>query len=100
MPRMARRRSRGRQARLEGRRNARRRGWFHCLCQAHSSSAQVACRSDLPITSMLVRDVAAGDFVTAADVAPAENLQAVRVRREMEAQAQDSVADTALAATN
>jgi predicted homoserine dehydrogenase-like protein len=50
----------------------------------------------------LVRDVAAGDFVTAADVALAENLQAVRVRREMEAQAQDSaeVADTALAATN
>jgi predicted homoserine dehydrogenase-like protein len=50
----------------------------------------------------LVRDVAAGDFVTAADVALAEKLQAVRVRREMEAQAQDSteVADTALAATN
>jgi predicted homoserine dehydrogenase-like protein len=50
----------------------------------------------------LVRDVAAGDFVTAADVALAENLQAVRVRREMEAQAQDSteVADTTLAATN
>jgi predicted homoserine dehydrogenase-like protein len=49
-----------------------------------------------------VRDVAAGDFVTAADVALAEKLQAVRVRREMEAQAQDSaeVADTALAATN
>jgi predicted homoserine dehydrogenase-like protein len=45
----------------------------------------------------LVRDVAAGDFVTAADVALAEKLQAVRVRREMEAQAQDSaeVADTA-----
>ena len=42
--------------------------------------------------------VAAGDFVTAADVALAENLQAVRVRREMEALAQDSaeVADTAV----
>ena len=50
----------------------------------------------------LVRDIAAGDFVTAADVALAEKLQAVRVRREMEAQAQDSteVADTTLAATN
>ena len=50
----------------------------------------------------LVRNVAAGDFVTAADVALTEKLQAVRVRREMEAQAQDSaeVADTALAATN
>ena len=46
----------------------------------------------------LVRGVAAGDFVTAADVALAENLQAVRVRREMEALAQDSVeiADTAV----
>jgi predicted homoserine dehydrogenase-like protein len=50
----------------------------------------------------LVRDVAAGDFVTVADVALAENLQAVRVRREMEAQIEDSaeVADTAFAATN
>jgi predicted homoserine dehydrogenase-like protein len=50
----------------------------------------------------LVRDVPADDFVTAADVALDEKLQAVRVRREMEAQAQDSaaVADTALAATN
>jgi predicted homoserine dehydrogenase-like protein len=49
-----------------------------------------------------VRDVPADDFVTAADVALDETLQAVRVRREMEAQAQDSaaVADTALAATN
>jgi hypothetical protein len=49
-----------------------------------------------------VRDVAAGDFVTTVDVALADKLQAVRVRREMEAQAQDSteVADTALAATN
>jgi hypothetical protein len=49
-----------------------------------------------------VRDVAAGDFVTAADVALSENLQAVRVRREMEAQAQDTahVVDTVLAATN
>jgi predicted homoserine dehydrogenase-like protein len=46
----------------------------------------------------LMRGVAAGDFVTAADVALAENLQAVRVRREMEALAQDSaeVADTAV----
>ena len=50
----------------------------------------------------LVRDVGAGEFVTAADVALAEQLQAVCVRREMEAQAQDTaeVADTALAATN
>ena len=49
-----------------------------------------------------MRDVAAGDFVTVADVALAENLQAVRVRREMEAQIEDSaeVADTAFAATN
>src|SRR5271163_1587491 len=39
----------------------------------------------------LVCDVAAGDFVTAADVALVQNLQAVRVRREMEASAQDSV---------
>ena len=37
----------------------------------------------------LVRDVAAGDFVTASDVALHERLQAVRVRREMEAMAQD-----------
>jgi predicted homoserine dehydrogenase-like protein len=45
----------------------------------------------------LVRDVAAGDFVTAADVVLAKRLQAIRVRREMEAQAQDpaEVADTA-----
>jgi predicted homoserine dehydrogenase-like protein len=50
----------------------------------------------------LVRDVAAGDFVTAADVALSENLQAVGVRREMEAQAQGSaeVPDMALAVTN
>jgi predicted homoserine dehydrogenase-like protein len=50
----------------------------------------------------LVRDVAAGDFITTAHVALADKLQAVRVRREMEAQAQDSAAvpDTALAATN
>jgi predicted homoserine dehydrogenase-like protein len=50
----------------------------------------------------LVRDVAAGDFVTAADVALSEKLQAVCVRREMEAQAQDSaeVADMALAGTD
>jgi predicted homoserine dehydrogenase-like protein len=50
----------------------------------------------------LLRDVAAGDFVTAADVALNEKLQAVRVRREMEAQAQDSaeVADAASVATN
>jgi predicted homoserine dehydrogenase-like protein len=50
----------------------------------------------------LVRDVAAGDFVTTADVALADKLQAVRVRREMEAQGQDSteVAETALAATS
>ena len=46
----------------------------------------------------LVRGVAAGDFVTAADVVLAEELQAVRVRREMEALAQDSaeVADVAV----
>jgi len=44
---------------------------------------------------------AAGDFVTVADVALAENLQAMRVRREMEALAQDSaeVADAAVGAT-
>ena len=35
----------------------------------------------------LVRDVAAGEFVTAADVALDGNLQAVRVRREMENEA-------------
>jgi predicted homoserine dehydrogenase-like protein len=46
----------------------------------------------------LVRDVAAGDFVTAPDVALGEKLRAVRVRREMEALAQDSaeVADSAV----
>jgi predicted homoserine dehydrogenase-like protein len=38
----------------------------------------------------LVRDVAAGDFVTADDVALEEHSQPVRVRREMEALAQDS----------
>jgi predicted homoserine dehydrogenase-like protein len=36
----------------------------------------------------LVRNVAAGDFVTAADVALDDNSQAVRIRREMEKQAQ------------
>jgi predicted homoserine dehydrogenase-like protein len=46
----------------------------------------------------LLRDVAAGDFVTAADVTLAEKLQAVRVRREMEALAQYSaeIADAAV----
>ena len=42
----------------------------------------------------LVRDVAAGDFVATGDVELADKLQAVRVRREMEAQAQDSPPDT------
>ena len=35
----------------------------------------------------LVRDVAAGEFITGADVALDGNLQAVRIRREMEMQA-------------
>jgi predicted homoserine dehydrogenase-like protein len=62
--------------------------------------------SDLPIGLAnhvkLVRDVAAGDFMSAADVALAENLQAARMRCDMEAQGQDSteVAGTASAATN
>jgi predicted homoserine dehydrogenase-like protein len=34
-----------------------------------------------------VRNVAAGEFVTAADVALDDNSQAVRIRREMERQA-------------
>src|SRR5262249_14519942 len=38
----------------------------------------------------LVRDVAAGDFVATEDVELSDNVQAVRARREMEAQAQDS----------
>jgi predicted homoserine dehydrogenase-like protein len=36
----------------------------------------------------IMRDVAAGEFVTAADVALDGDMQAVRIRREMEAQAQ------------
>jgi predicted homoserine dehydrogenase-like protein len=39
----------------------------------------------------LVRDVAAGDFVKAADVALDENAQAVRIRRAMEQEARRSV---------
>ena len=44
----------------------------------------------------LVRDVAAGQFVAAADVVLDENSQAVRIRREMERQAQQT--NTAVAA--
>jgi predicted homoserine dehydrogenase-like protein len=40
----------------------------------------------------LVRDVAAGEFVTAADVALDESSQAVRVRRAMEQDARQAVA--------
>ena len=43
----------------------------------------------------LVRDVAAGEFVTAADVALDENSQAVLIRREMEKQAQQTKAAVA-----
>src|SRR5579862_9856916 len=43
----------------------------------------------------LVRDVAAGAFVTAADVALDESSQAVRIRREMEKQAQQTNAAVA-----
>ena len=68
------------EARLEGRRNARRRGRLHRLCQARFA-ARSRKRRGLPIglanQVKLVRDVAAGDFVTVADVALAENLQAV-----------------------
>ena len=62
------------------------------------SVSSVACQSDLPNHVKLMRGVAAGDFVTTADVALTEKLQAVRVRREMEALAQDSadIADTAV----
>jgi predicted homoserine dehydrogenase-like protein len=35
----------------------------------------------------LLRDIAAGEFVTGADVALDDKLQAVRIRREMETQA-------------
>jgi predicted homoserine dehydrogenase-like protein len=48
----------------------------------------------VPLTAhrvKLVRDVAAGDFVTAADVALDENAQAVRIRREMESRARDAI---------
>jgi predicted homoserine dehydrogenase-like protein len=50
----------------------------------------------------LVRDVAAGDFVTAADVVLDDKAQAVRVRREMEGRARDAakLADHALAVTH
>jgi predicted homoserine dehydrogenase-like protein len=50
----------------------------------------------------LVRDVAAGDFVTAADVALDDKAQAVRVRREMESRARDAakLADHSLAVTH
>jgi predicted homoserine dehydrogenase-like protein len=49
----------------------------------------------------LVRDVAAGDFVATGDVELSDNIQAVRARRAMEAQAQDSPegGDAAFAAT-
>jgi predicted homoserine dehydrogenase-like protein len=43
----------------------------------------------------LLRDVAAGEFVTAADVALDDTLQAVRVRREMETQARSVTGVTA-----
>ena len=43
----------------------------------------------------LVRNVAAGEFVTAADVALDDNSQAVRIRREMERQAQTTSAAVA-----
>jgi predicted homoserine dehydrogenase-like protein len=43
----------------------------------------------------LARDVAAGEFVTAADVALDDNSQAVRIRREMERQAQQTNAAVA-----
>ena len=43
----------------------------------------------------LVRNVAAGEFVTAADVALDDNSQAVRIRREMEKQAQQTSAAVA-----
>src|SRR6202167_97076 len=43
----------------------------------------------------LVRNVAAGEFVTAADVALDDNSQAVRIRREMERQAQQTTAAVA-----
>jgi len=43
----------------------------------------------------LVRNVAAGEFVTAADVALDDNSQAVRIRREMERQAQPASAAVA-----
>ena len=43
----------------------------------------------------LLRDVAAGEFVTAADVALDDNLQAVRIRREMEREAQHVTDDMA-----
>ena len=43
----------------------------------------------------LVRSVAAGEFVTAADVALDDNSQAVRIRREMETQAQQTNAAVA-----
>jgi predicted homoserine dehydrogenase-like protein len=39
----------------------------------------------------LLRDIAAGEFVTAADVALDDDLQAVRVRREMEREAQQMI---------
>src|ERR1700688_1557431 len=47
----------------------------------------------------LVRNVAAGDFVTAAAVALDENARAVRIRREMESRARDAtkLADSTLA---
>jgi hypothetical protein len=49
-----------------------------------------------------VRDVAAGDFVTAADVVLDDKAQAVRVRREMEGRARDAakLADHSLAVTH
>jgi predicted homoserine dehydrogenase-like protein len=46
----------------------------------------------------LVRDVAAGEIVRAADVALDETTQAVRVRREMEAQARQPSKDSAVQA--
>ena len=60
------------------------------LIPAARSLALGALPIGLAITSSFVRDVAAGEFVKADDVALDETSQAVRIRREMEQQAQAS----------
>ena len=63
-------------------------GGYTRLCQTHSGGAKPCKLGALPIGLAhhvkAVRNVAAGEIVTAADVALDGTMQAVRIRREME----------------